>query len=80
MNCHRCQGCMVSDHFVDLLESGGEWWTTTWRCINCGYVLDAVLEQNRRKQHSERPVAAAPITVPQDSHRNEELAEFDSAA
>ncbi|MDF0644862.1 MAG: hypothetical protein P0111_12600 [Nitrospira sp.] len=80
MNCHRCQGCMVRDHFVDLLESGGEWWTTTWRCINCGYVLDAVLEQNRRKQHDERMVTAASIVVSQDSCLDEELAELDSAA
>lgn len=80
MNCHRCHGCMVRDHFVDLLESGGEWWTTTWRCINCGYVLDAVLEQNRRKQHSERMAPAAGVVVSQDSHVGEELAELDSAA
>jgi hypothetical protein len=71
---------MIRDHFVDLLESGGEWWTTTWRCINCGYVLDAVLEQNRRKQHSARMVAAEPVAAPQDSCQSEVLVEFDSAA
>jgi len=60
MNCRRCQGCMTQDHFVDLLESGGEWWTQSWRCINCGYVLDPVLEQNRQKQQ----VAITSATVP----------------
>jgi len=79
MNCHRCHGCMVRDHFVDLQESGGEWWTTTWRCINCGYVLDAVLEQNRRKQQSVHVVLSA-AAVSQDPHVGEELAELDSAA
>ncbi len=22
-------------------------WTTSWRCMNCGYVYDSVIEQNR---------------------------------
>jgi len=71
---------MVRDHFVDLLESGGEWWTATWRCINCGYVLDAVLEQNRRKQQNDRLVTLTASVVSQDSCVSEELAELDSAA
>lgn len=48
MTCRRCQGCMARDHFLDLQESGGEWWTEGWRCINCGHVLDPVVERNRR--------------------------------
>ena len=48
MNCQRCQGCMARDHFLDMQESGGEWWTEGWRCINCGHVFDPVMEQNRR--------------------------------
>ena len=48
MTCRRCQGCMTKDHFLDLQESGGEWWLEGWRCINCGHVFDPVLENNRR--------------------------------
>ena len=48
MNCQRCQGYMARDHFLDMQESGGEWWTEGWRCINCGHVFDPVMEQNRR--------------------------------
>lgn len=48
MTCPRCQGCMTRDHFLDLQQSGGEWWTESWRCINCGHVFDPVVEQNRR--------------------------------
>ncbi|HSB43796.1 MAG TPA: hypothetical protein VLD60_02230 [Nitrospira sp.] len=48
MTCRRCQGCMARDHFLDLQESGGEWWMEGWRCINCGHVFDPVVEQNRR--------------------------------
>ena len=39
---------MTRDHFLDLQESGGEWWLEGWRCINCGDVFDPVLERNRR--------------------------------
>jgi hypothetical protein len=39
---------MTRDHFLDLQESGGDWWLEGWRCINCGHVFDPVAEQNRR--------------------------------
>lgn len=49
MTCTRCRGFMEEDHFLDLMESGGEIWITAWRCLNCGNVLDHVMEQNRMK-------------------------------
>jgi hypothetical protein len=57
MTCRRCQGRMARDHFLDLQESGGEWWLEGWRCINCGYVFDPVLEKNRL-QHAAALAAA----------------------
>ena len=57
MTCRRCQGCMARDHFLDLQESGGEWWLEGWRCINCGHVFDPVLERNRL-QHAAALAAA----------------------
>ena len=39
---------VARDHFLDLQESGGDWWLEGWRCINCGHVFDPVLERNRR--------------------------------
>ncbi len=77
MKCHRCNGCMAKDHFVDMMESGGEWWTASWRCINCGYVLDPVLEQNRRKQ---REMAAMAQSSAVACVSQEEPTEFDVAA
>ncbi|HJT20012.1 MAG TPA: hypothetical protein VJ746_06055 [Nitrospira sp.] len=70
MNCRRCQGCMTRDHFVDLMESGGEWWTVSWRCINCGWVLDPVLERNRLKQQSHMPALSGPAVLQQDDREN----------
>lgn len=59
MTCRRCQGCMARDHFLDLQESGGEWWMEGWRCINCGHVFDPVVEQNRQLHAAAMASAAA---------------------
>jgi hypothetical protein len=63
MTCQRCQGCMARDHFLDLQQSGGEWWMEGWRCINCGHVFDPVVEQNRRL-HAE-VMASSVVSAPQ---------------
>jgi len=60
MTCRRCHGCMARDHFLDLQESGGEWWLEGWRCINCGHVLDPVVERNRRLHAASLAAAEAP--------------------
>jgi hypothetical protein len=54
---------MEEDHFLDVMESGGEMWITAWRCLNCGNVLDHVMEQNRMKYavHHVAPDAAVPV-------------------
>ena len=48
MICPRCQGCMVSDLFLDLAETQGMWMKAD-RCMNCGYVIDPVMETNRQR-------------------------------
>ena len=50
MTCTRCQGYMAKDHFLDLMESAEDMWVAGWRCLNCGNVLDPVMERNRRQQ------------------------------
>lgn len=62
MACRRCGGCMARDHFLDLQESGGDWWLEGWRCINCGHVYDPVVEKNRRLHAA--AVTAAEVTAP----------------
>ena len=47
MTCSRCRGLMVEDQFLDLQGAFGEMWTTSLRCVNCGHVHDAVIEQHR---------------------------------
>jgi uncharacterized Zn finger protein len=51
MNCLRCQGLMIEDQFLDLEGAFGEMWATSLRCVNCGCVHDAVIEQHRQARH-----------------------------
>ena len=53
MTCPRCQGFMVSDLFLDLAETQGMWMKAA-RCMNCGYVMDPVMERNRQQAISMR--------------------------
>jgi hypothetical protein len=52
MECMRCQGLMAEDHFIDLQGTGGLMWMKGWRCLNCGQVVDPLIEQNRRLQEA----------------------------
>lgn len=56
MNCTRCKGSMIEDHFMDFEGTSGHMWAKSWRCMNCGHVHDAVIEQNRRIKQQHAPV------------------------
>ncbi|MCC2641852.1 MAG: uncharacterized protein K0S45_2265 [Nitrospira sp.] len=42
MTCKRCKGLMVDEWRPDFTPE-----TFVWRCINCGSVVDPLIEQNR---------------------------------
>lgn len=46
--CTRCGGLMVNDLCMDLLNSTGELEFVAKRCVQCGEVVDPVIERNRR--------------------------------
>ncbi len=48
MNCMRCQGLMVPDHCFDFEGTSGFTWAESHRCMNCGYVHDAVIDRHRQ--------------------------------
>lgn len=52
MNCSRCCGLMVEDHFLDFEGTIGHMWSTGYRCMNCGHIHDPVIERNRRIQQN----------------------------
>lgn len=49
MACTRCDGFLVPDEFVDLLEMTGPMEFQGVRCLNCGYIGDAKILANRPK-------------------------------
>ena len=56
MKCNRCEGLMAEDQFFDFEGTQGFMWMKGWRCMNCGYAVDPVIEANRHLH--ERPVGA----------------------
>ncbi len=48
MNCSRCHGLMISEHFLDFEGTYGHMWASGHRCMNCGNVHDPVIDQHRR--------------------------------
>ena len=71
---------MARDHFLDLQESGGEWWLVGWSCINCGHVFDPVVENNRRLHAAALAAAGAQAPVTVQEVQEEELEHSDLAA
>lgn len=47
-SCARCGGLMVGDFCMDLLHSTCELELAAKRCVQCGEVVDPVIQRNRR--------------------------------
>jgi DNA-directed RNA polymerase subunit N (RpoN/RPB10) len=62
MRCLRCGGLMSCDWFTGGVGTDIAGASETWRCVNCGEIIDDVIFHNRRTtQHAERhpePAAA----------------------
>jgi len=54
--CARCGGLMVIDFCMDVLNSTGELDFAARRCVQCGEVIDPVIERNRRLRQESRTV------------------------
>jgi RNase P subunit RPR2 len=71
MVCQRCRGLLVRETFTDLsIESNSV--NTAIRCINCGYIEDAVVRANRvRDSVSTQPTSRGRVgkghVTPSDS-------------
>jgi lysozyme family protein len=57
MVCQRCHGLLVWDTFDDLNIGTGALYAAT-RCINCGYIEDAVVRANRFRRSAKRRVTS----------------------
>lgn len=61
--CSRCGGLMVSDFCMDLLNSTGELDFAAQRCVQCGEVVDPVIERNRQLRPGMRTFRSVPRQV-----------------
>ena len=60
MICTRCEGLMVSDDLIDMQESYHPMWTSGYRCLSCGNIVDTLIQEHRIAQHSSLRHVAAP--------------------
>lgn len=61
--CPRCSGLMVNDFCMDLLNSTGELEFAAKRCVQCGEVVDPVIERNRQLRQDMPTIRCAPRPV-----------------
>jgi len=48
MQCQRCRGWMIRDHFTDYLSVYSEMNFAGWRCVNCGDITDSLIVRHHR--------------------------------
>lgn len=46
--CQRCQGYMVREYYMDRFD-GNCLWGIGWRCVNCGAVIDPVIDVHQQR-------------------------------
>ena len=47
MMCLRCDGLMVCERFEDYEGLSSDYEFTGWRCLNCGAIVDPVIDAHR---------------------------------
>ena len=53
--CGRCAGLLVPDFCTDLFNGTGEFDGAITRCVQCGEVVDPVIQRNRHLQRTRVP-------------------------
>ena len=55
MRCQRCDGLMVRERYDDLeLGSAGSE-ISSWRCLNCGAIVDPMIVAHHHTTHTIKP-------------------------
>lgn len=47
MKCPRCEGLMIHGRFIDDFSGDSDLWVTARKRVNCGYMEDQIMQQNR---------------------------------
>ena len=69
MNCSRCRGLMVREHFVDFEGTYGHMWASGYRCMNCGNIHDPAIEKHRLAKAQ----PALTLATGEADHKKDEL-------
>ncbi len=70
--CLRCQGLLVREFCMDMLDSASENWIWVLRCLQCGELIDPLILQHRNSNPelvltaSPRPRFPVPLTSSTD--------------
>jgi hypothetical protein len=54
MECRKCCGLMIEEWMADALDEA-----YVWRCVNCGAMMDQMIERNNPSRSEAVPVATA---------------------
>lgn len=73
MNCPRCNGLMVVDHFIDMQDDSGQLWLQGWRCMICGEVVDPTIARHRLVQSSLKDRLAQAVAEKKAKKSREEV-------
>ena len=52
MQCTKCDGLMVADNLIDIMESSIPMWMKGWRCVSCGNIVDPIIQKHRMIQQA----------------------------
>ena len=55
MTCQRCDGLMVRERYDDLELGSAEHEIPSWRCLNCGAIVDPVILAHHQTTHKTEP-------------------------
>ena len=55
MTCQRCDGLMVRERYDDLELGSKEHEISSWRCLNCGAIVDPVILAHHQTTHKTEP-------------------------
>jgi RNase P subunit RPR2 len=55
MTCQRCNGLMVRERYDDLELGSSENVIPSWRCLNCGAIVDPVILAHHQTSDKTEP-------------------------
>ena len=55
MTCQRCNGLMVRERYDDLELGSSENEIPSWRCLNCGAIVDPVIAVHHQPANKTEP-------------------------